>query len=126
MQDQKRACTLDCGSAPATSCVLPGVSGGDDKSDPTESAKIEGEEVWGTPGDEEVVWEAQLACLRRKIIRYIKGHRKKSRQKIRDLDGPVLDLEGCLTSPPQDCLLRDLTHIQTLLRQELTQEARGA
>ncbi|KAJ1130566.1 hypothetical protein NDU88_008917 [Pleurodeles waltl] len=73
-----------------------------------------------------VVWEAQKACLRDQIISYVKGHREKNRQKIQDLEGSILDLEDHLASPPQDHLLCELAHMQTLLRQELTQVAREA
>ncbi|KAJ1160002.1 hypothetical protein NDU88_000504 [Pleurodeles waltl] len=67
----------------------------------------------------EVVWEAQKACLRGQIISYVKGHREKSRQKIRNLEGAHSEPGGSSGLPVQDHLLRDRTHTQTLLRQNL-------
>ncbi|KAJ1181154.1 hypothetical protein NDU88_006364 [Pleurodeles waltl] len=91
-----------------------------------DSQRTGGREAAESVVSQEVVQEAQKACLRGQIISYVKRHREKSRQKIWDLDGRILDLGGRLTSLPQDRLLRDLTHMQTPLRQELTKEEKEA
>ncbi|KAJ1104085.1 hypothetical protein NDU88_001500 [Pleurodeles waltl] len=67
----------------------------------------------GSVTSSEVIWEAQKAYLRAEIISYVKGQRERSRQKNRDLEERIMDLEDRYIEQEQDPPTRPTTFAET-------------